>query len=88
MENMLELVKFLALIFKNYDNEYYGIYYENGKIKGYYDEEGRPMKSPFLKSPVKYSRISSSYNPRRFHPVLKRVRPHYGTDYAAARGRL
>lgn len=78
--------KVLGAYFKNYDNEYYGIFYENGKIKGYYDEAGRPMKSPFLKSPVKYSRISSSYNPRRFHPVLKRVRPHYGTDYAAARG--
>ena len=30
--------------------------------------------------------ISSSYNLRRFHPVLKRVRPHFGTDYAAAIG--
>lgn len=79
--------KVLAAYFKNYDNEYYGIYYENGKIKGYYDEEGRPMKSPFLKSPIKYgSRISSSYNLRRFHPVLKRVKPHFGTDYAAAKG--
>ena len=78
--------KVLAAYFKNYDNEYYGVFYENGKFKGYYDEEARPMKSPFLKAPVKYSRISSGYNPRRFHPVLKRVRPHYGTDYAAARG--
>lgn len=78
--------KVLAAYFKNYDNEYYGIYYENGKFKGYYDEEARPMKSPFLKAPVKYSRISSSYNLRRFHPVLKRVRPHFGTDYAAAKG--
>ena len=73
--------------FKNFDNEYYAIYYESGKFKGYYDEQARPMKSPFLKSPVKYSyRISSGYNPRRFHPILKRVRPHYGTDYAAPRG--
>ena len=79
--------KVLGAYFKNYDNEYYGIYYENGKIKGYYDEEGRPMKSPFLKSPIKYAyRISSSFNRRRFHPVLKRRRPHLGTDYAAARG--
>lgn len=74
--------------FKNYDNEYYGIYHENGKFKGYYDENAAPMKSPFLKAPIKFSqfRISSSYNLRRFHPVLKRVRPHYGTDYAAAYG--
>lgn len=78
--------KVLGAYFKNYDNEYYGIYFEHGKFKGYYDEEGRPMKSPFLKAPVKFSRISSGYNPRRFHPVLRRVRPHYGTDYAAARG--
>lgn len=74
--------------FKNYDNEYYGIYHENGKFKGYYDENAAPMKSPFLKAPIKFSqfRISSSYNLRRFHPVLKRTRPHYGTDYAAAYG--
>jgi len=79
--------KVLGAYFKNYDNEYFGIYYENGKVKGYYDEEGRPMKSPFLKSPIKYSyRISSSFNLRRFHPVLKRRRPHLGTDYAAAKG--
>lgn len=78
--------KVLGAYFKNYDNEYYGVYYENGKIKGYYDEEGRPMKSPFLKSPIKFARISSSFNLRRFHPVLKRRRPHLGTDYAAARG--
>ncbi|MFK7980975.1 MAG: peptidoglycan DD-metalloendopeptidase family protein, partial [Saprospiraceae bacterium] len=79
--------KVLGAYFKNYDNEYYGIYYENGKSKGYYDEEARPMKSPFLKSPIKNSyRISSGFNMRRFHPVLKRRKPHLGTDYAAPRG--
>lgn len=80
--------KVLGAYFKNYDNEYYGIYYKNGKFEGYYDEQARPMKSPFLKAPIKFSsyRISSSYNLRRFHPILKRVRPHYGTDYAAPQG--
>jgi murein DD-endopeptidase MepM/ murein hydrolase activator NlpD len=53
---------------------------------GYFDPEGRPMKKAFLKSPVAYSRISSRYNPRRFHPIQKRVKPHLGTDYAAPRG--
>ena len=75
--------------FKNIDNEYYGIYHENGQFKGYYDENAAPMKSPFLKAPIKLAsryRISSSYNLRRFHPVLRRVRPHFGTDYAAAIG--
>ncbi len=67
-------------------NSYYAFYYENDKYQGFYDEKGRPMKKAFLKAPVKYSRISSAYNPRRFHPILKRVRPHLGTDYAAPYG--
>lgn len=55
-------------------------------IRGYYDEEGREMKRPFLMSPVKFARISSGYTMRRFHPVYKRNKPHLGTDYAAPTG--
>jgi murein DD-endopeptidase MepM/ murein hydrolase activator NlpD len=44
------------------------------------------MKRAFLKAPVKFSRISSRYSNRRFHPVLKRYKGHYGTDYAAPHG--
>jgi len=44
------------------------------------------MKKNFLKSPVKYSRISSGFNMNRFHPVLKRRKAHLGTDYAAPYG--
>ena len=75
-----------AAIFNNQGNEYYAIYFENEKHAGFYDLEARPMKKAFLKSPVKYSRISSRFNPRRYHPILKRRRPHLGTDYAAPRG--
>ncbi|MEM1322197.1 MAG: peptidoglycan DD-metalloendopeptidase family protein [Bacteroidota bacterium] len=75
-----------AAYFKNFDNEYYAIYFENDKHNGFYDLEARPMKKAFLKSPVKYSRISSRYNLRRFHPVLRRRKAHLGTDYAAPRG--
>ena len=72
--------------YKNYDNEYYGIYFENEKHSGFYDENARPMKKNFLRSPVKYSRISSRFNLNRFHPVLKRRKAHLGTDYAAPIG--
>ncbi len=75
-----------AAYYKSGNKEYYAIYYDNGDHKGYYDQEGRPMKSAFLKAPVKYSRISSYYNLNRFHPILKYNRPHYGTDYAAPEG--
>ncbi|MCB9081338.1 MAG: peptidoglycan DD-metalloendopeptidase family protein [Lewinellaceae bacterium] len=75
-----------AAYYKTGNNEYYAIYHDNGKHRGYYDLEGRPMKKGFLKAPLQYSRISSHFNLNRFHPILKRVRPHYGTDYAAPYG--
>ncbi len=72
--------------YKNVDNEYYAFYFENDRHNGFYDLEARPMKKAFLKSPVQYSRISSGFNLRRFHPILKRRKAHLGTDYAAPRG--
>jgi len=54
--------------------------------QGYFGLNGEPMKSTFLKSPVRFSRMSSAFNMRRFHPVQKRIKPHLGTDYAAAYG--
>lgn len=66
----------------------YAFYFESedGSQSGYFGLDGQPMKSTFLKAPVRYSRISSSYNLRRFHPVQRRIKPHLGTDYAAPYG--
>jgi len=64
----------------------FGFYFENEKYKGYYDLEGIPNKRTFLNAPVRFSRVSSVFNPNRFHPVLKRRKAHLGTDYAAPRG--
>ncbi len=61
-------------------------FFENGEEKGYFDEKGNSLKKAFLKAPVKFSRISSGYSTKRLHPVLRTVRPHYGTDYAAPHG--
>lgn len=52
----------------------------------YYSADGKNMKSTFLKSPMKFSRISSGFSKRRYHPVLKKWRAHKGIDYAAATG--
>lgn len=54
--------------------------------EGYYDGEGRPLQKLFLRSPLPYSRVTSRFSLRRFHPVLKRYRPHYGVDYGAPVG--
>ncbi len=53
---------------------------------GYYDLDGKPLRKQFLRSPLKFSRITSRFNLRRFHPVLKRTIPHYGIDYGAPVG--
>ena len=76
----------LAAYFENEAGKHYSVYYENDQYEGFYDLEGRPTKSTFLRSPVRYSRISSRFNRRRFHPIKRRVIPHLGTDYAAPSG--
>ncbi|MBC7457770.1 MAG: peptidoglycan DD-metalloendopeptidase family protein [Bdellovibrionaceae bacterium] len=53
---------------------------------GYYDAQGKSLKRVFLKTPIQYSRISSRFQTKRFHPILKIARPHYGVDYAAPTG--
>lgn len=60
--------------------------YRFGEDGGYYDSEGRPLQKLFLRSPLRFSRITSRFTGRRFHPVLKTYRPHYGVDYGAPTG--
>lgn len=51
----------------------------------YFTPDGDSVRKAFLRAPVDF-RVSSSFNPKRRHPVLKTVRPHRGTDYAAPLG--
>jgi murein DD-endopeptidase MepM/ murein hydrolase activator NlpD len=60
--------------------------YRFGEEHHHYDAEGRPLRKLFLRSPLRYSRVTSGFSNRRFHPVLKRNRPHYGIDYGAPTG--
>lgn len=60
--------------------------YRYGEEGGYYDAGGRPLEKMFLRSPMEYSRVTSRFSRRRYHPVLKRYRPHYGVDYGAPTG--
>lgn len=52
----------------------------------FYDGEGQPLRKMFLRSPLRYSHITSRFSMRRFHPVLGVFRPHYGIDYGAPIG--
>jgi murein DD-endopeptidase MepM/ murein hydrolase activator NlpD len=53
---------------------------------GYYAPDGTPLRKAFLRSPLKFSRISSGFSTARLHPILNVVRPHLGIDYAAPAG--
>ena len=52
----------------------------------YYDADGQPLRKMFLRSPLPYSRVTSRFSHRRFHPVLKVYRPHWGVDFGAPAG--
>lgn len=78
--------RLLGASFTSGITEHHAILFHTGDFEGYFDLEGRPMKKAFLRAPVEYSRISSRFSQSRFHPVLKRYKGHYGTDYAAPCG--
>lgn len=61
-------------------------YSDNDGYTDYYTPRGRSLRKAFLRTPVKFSRISSRFTQRRWHPVLHRFRAHRGVDYAAATG--
>jgi murein DD-endopeptidase MepM/ murein hydrolase activator NlpD len=52
----------------------------------YYTPEGLSVRKAFVRAPVDFTRISSSFNPRRKHPILNTIRAHRGVDYAAPSG--
>lgn len=75
--------------FEHKGKKYYAFPYKTSdsqKEYSYYDENGRGLKSMFLKAPLDFFRISSKFSGRRFHPVQQRWKAHNGTDYAAAHG--
>jgi murein DD-endopeptidase MepM/ murein hydrolase activator NlpD len=76
-----------AAHFHNDSSHHLAYYYKvPGKAADYYDDKGKSLRKQFLKSPLRYSRISSGYSRRRLHPILKIYRPHPGIDYAAPTG--
>lgn len=78
--------RFLAIELRNRDRVFVAIPYvrPGGRI-AYYDAGGRALRGAFLRYPVPY-RITSGFTGRRYHPVLKRYRPHRGIDYGAPQG--
>ena len=76
----------LAAYFKHNGRDFYAIQFEQDNGLDYFDEKGQGLRKAFLKAPLRFSRISSRYSGRRYHPILKRYKAHLGVDYAAPRG--
>ncbi len=77
----------LAIDFRNRTKTIRAFRFTDSKGRtSYFDATGHSMRKAFLKAPLSFTRISSGYTNRRFHPILKRWRPHHGIDYAAPRG--
>ncbi len=78
----------LAVEFVNNNKPYKAYWFapSGNRNAGYYNEEGRSLKKSFLRSPLAFSRISSGFTPRRFHPIQQRWKAHNGVDYAAPTG--
>lgn len=75
--------KIIAAEFISQDRRFTAIRHSDGR---FYTPEGRSMKKAFLRAPVSFKYISSSFNPKRLHPVTGLVRPHRGIDFAARTG--
>jgi len=76
-----------AARFTHRDHTYEAFRHENADGRaGYYAAAGTPLRKQFLKAPLKFSRVTSGFTKKRFHPVLKYFRPHYGVDYGAPVG--
>ncbi len=70
--------------------------YENGGVVNaaildpsegqYYTPEGHSLRRMFLRSPLRFARITSGFNANRFHPILRIAKPHLGVDYGAPTG--
>ena len=76
-----------AVRFVNQKRIFESFYFTNSEDRScYYNRNGESLRKAFLKSPLSYRRISSCFSLKRFHPILKIYRPHYGVDYAAPIG--
>ncbi|HEY0178018.1 MAG TPA: peptidoglycan DD-metalloendopeptidase family protein [Dokdonella sp.] len=77
----------IAATFVNQGKRYTAIRYTNANGETmYYDENGRPLRKSFLRTPVEFTRISSMFSLGRMHPILGYMRAHKGVDYAAPTG--
>lgn len=84
---MMKLGNVLAVEFVNKGKKYQAVHFGDAEGKfAYYTPEGKSLHKSFLRSPLEFTRISSSFSAGRFHPILNRIKAHKGVDMAAPTG--
>ena len=61
-------------------------YTDSNGDQGYFSADGVSMRKAFMLAPLDFTRVSSNFNMRRMHPIMKVIRPHRGVDYSASTG--
>ena len=85
-EGVTKVGKVLAATFSLSGSDVQAIRFESGSTSArYYDAAGKTLRAQFLRAPLEFRRISSTFG-SRFHPILGRLKNHKGTDYAASSG--
>ena len=65
---------------------YAAVRYDTNGTPHFYTPKGDSLRRLFLKSPLRFARVTSGFSKGRFHPILRVRRPHMGIDYGAPRG--
>ena len=84
-EGIVKVGRILAASFSLSGSDLSAIRFEGGEGPQYYDSTGKSLRAAFLRAPLEFRRISSTFG-ARYHPILQRWRAHKGTDYAASAG--
>jgi murein DD-endopeptidase MepM/ murein hydrolase activator NlpD len=76
----------IGATFINQGEKFQALRYDIDGQAQYFAPDGRNMRKAFLRAPLNFAYISSNFNPKRYHPILKRVKAHNGIDYKAPKG--
>jgi murein DD-endopeptidase MepM/ murein hydrolase activator NlpD len=83
-------VDYASIVFARYKGaagDFSGVYFRDPEgEEDYFNLKGQSLRKSLLKSPLRFSYISSYFSKRRWHPILKCWRPHHGLDYVAPIG--
>ena len=84
---LMKVGKVLAVEFVNHGKKYQAVHFGDAEGKfAYYTPDGISLHKSFLRSPVEFTRVSSTFSTARYHPILNTMRAHQGVDLAAPIG--